>query len=625
MELPTLSLAARGRKQLRAFSQQCFKYQAILAHQRLEEEQKCHLERPWLNPKFPYKKINPSLEIRILELAPGEGDSALCGSFVIDDMQTPSEYEAVSHHWGDSSAGDVIHCDGCELMLTSSIGDALRRFRRPKSIRRLWIDSICINQENRTEKVAQVRQMSQIYRSAQATLIWLGEEDPYTRTAFSIIEQAYQASVAARNRHGLHVTFTQLDSYGFFAVNNGDWSSLLSIVSRGWFFRTWVLQEVALATKAVMHCGGYSCTWGWLMEITLLLHYTYSYHRNNTGFLSPLNNTAAILSPTTAHDGSLWAYLGFTFGSHAVSDPRDKVFALLGLARDGSDFLHLVDYERDFETLYREVFKHYFHRGRPGLLNHAGQRGWRVNSSLPTWMPNWAAPYGFVSLLSRTQVHSPTRLGAGTPTLSLDMSILSSPGVVIDRVDRIRRCFEPGSKESGALIRGWRRLATRGSDIYAPTGETSLEAFAQTLVMANTVTVPPDSSKSEDGTSEGPIFASAAERYAACEAWLLDKTTHLQRKDWKARDVEVFQYYELFSRTSPKQTFFRGQRGYIGLGSFLLRPGDLVVELENGVTPYAIRPAGNGRYTFVGDIYVHGCMTEPVSAAERRVQTFQLV
>lgn len=53
---------------------------------------------------------------------------------------------------------------------------------------------------------------------------------------------------------------------------------------------------------------------------------------------------------------------------------------------------------------------------------------------------------------------------------------------------------------------------------------------------------------------------------------------------------------------------FRTQDGHIGLGPYVLEPGDLVCVLYGGRVPYILRPRGDGTFVFLGECYVHGIM-----------------
>ncbi|KIM99672.1 hypothetical protein OIDMADRAFT_125843, partial [Oidiodendron maius Zn] len=88
------------------------------------------------------------------------------------------DLEAVSYAWGEPKYTDrLIVDDGSYLCITPSLGILLKAVRLPSSERKLWIDAICINQQDEKEKSYQVQHMAEIYRRAKRVLVWVGESD----------------------------------------------------------------------------------------------------------------------------------------------------------------------------------------------------------------------------------------------------------------------------------------------------------------------------------------------------------------------------------------------------------------------------------------------------------------
>ena len=53
----------------------------------------------------------------------------------------------------------------------------VRRRRDPTKIVTLWVDALCINQEDYEEKNRQIPLMAMVYGAARAATIWLGPAD----------------------------------------------------------------------------------------------------------------------------------------------------------------------------------------------------------------------------------------------------------------------------------------------------------------------------------------------------------------------------------------------------------------------------------------------------------------
>ncbi|KAF0324640.1 hypothetical protein GQ607_008079 [Colletotrichum asianum] len=75
-------------------------------------------------------------------------------------------FEAISYVWGTHSRNEIVICDGKRLKITKNLRTALQRVRLPGGTRRLWADSICINQEDPNERGHQVALMGDIYSKA---------------------------------------------------------------------------------------------------------------------------------------------------------------------------------------------------------------------------------------------------------------------------------------------------------------------------------------------------------------------------------------------------------------------------------------------------------------------------
>ncbi|KAI1497061.1 heterokaryon incompatibility protein-domain-containing protein [Biscogniauxia marginata] len=91
-------------------------------------------------------------------------------------------YAALSYVWGDPHNTENIEVDGHTLPITTNLASALWHFRKyglPQNqqtgtISLLWVDAICINQDDDKERGHQVRKMGSLYNKATSVLSWLG-------------------------------------------------------------------------------------------------------------------------------------------------------------------------------------------------------------------------------------------------------------------------------------------------------------------------------------------------------------------------------------------------------------------------------------------------------------------
>lgn len=105
--------------------------------------------------------------IRLAQILPGSGNKGisinLVDSFITGTNQL--QYDALSYTWGDGQRSKSISCNGRRLAVTTTLLEALHRFRQADQIVTLWIDQICICQESIRERNAQVQLMARSSRA----------------------------------------------------------------------------------------------------------------------------------------------------------------------------------------------------------------------------------------------------------------------------------------------------------------------------------------------------------------------------------------------------------------------------------------------------------------------------
>ncbi|KAL9601449.1 MAG: hypothetical protein Q9219_002515 [cf. Caloplaca sp. 3 TL-2023] len=144
------------------------------------------------NNTFQYEQLDhDAAEIRALTLAPARDRRAplLChlARVSLPNNTNPMPvYEALSY---DPTGQRVININRLSFPVTENLDVALRYLRKPYEPRVLWVDAVCIDQQNRLEKIHQVRMMKDIYREASQVLVWLGESDRDVRIAMDRIKQ----------------------------------------------------------------------------------------------------------------------------------------------------------------------------------------------------------------------------------------------------------------------------------------------------------------------------------------------------------------------------------------------------------------------------------------------------
>lgn len=155
-------------------------------------------------PPFLYRPLSTPASTRIFELEYATHfDAPLRGKLKEIELDHPSNcFEALSYVWGHELDAYTLSCNGQSLLISRNCEVALRNLRslhfknqtRKRVSRPLWVDSICIDQQNTSERNQQVQRMGTIFRSAARVLIWLGESHDSTTTGLAM---AYLRTLAA--------------------------------------------------------------------------------------------------------------------------------------------------------------------------------------------------------------------------------------------------------------------------------------------------------------------------------------------------------------------------------------------------------------------------------------------
>src|SRR5690242_3154228 len=91
-------------------------------------------------------------------------------------------YAALSYVWGSPLPSRDIQIDGQRVPVGENLYQAVLQLReKDESV--LWIDAICINQSDNSEKTTQVQLMREIYSRAHGVIVWLGCGNPETDLA----------------------------------------------------------------------------------------------------------------------------------------------------------------------------------------------------------------------------------------------------------------------------------------------------------------------------------------------------------------------------------------------------------------------------------------------------------
>ena len=137
-----------------------------------------------------------SNEIRLLILNPGKREDPIECYLEHYGVSSAKSYHALSYVWGDTSNPAKIRLDGSEFPVTYNLGAFLRARRKEDECYVLWIDALCINQQDILERNSQIRLMKRVYEGADQITIWLGNPGKYTEAAANFLNEYYEADDA---------------------------------------------------------------------------------------------------------------------------------------------------------------------------------------------------------------------------------------------------------------------------------------------------------------------------------------------------------------------------------------------------------------------------------------------
>ncbi|KAI4228107.1 MAG: hypothetical protein L6R36_001887 [Xanthoria steineri] len=168
--------------------------------------------------EYEYKSLQAS-QIRLLTITSISSDGITCDLEESEFDDCPI-YDALSYAWGEQDSNrPTLHCNGRFISISPHLNSALERFYRAwenddPSDRlpcpRIWVDAVCINQNNHVEKGHQVAKMAQIYARAGRVIAWLGEDENGSEMAMQLLQEYATAFPDTRDEYEGYVAEDRL-------------------------------------------------------------------------------------------------------------------------------------------------------------------------------------------------------------------------------------------------------------------------------------------------------------------------------------------------------------------------------------------------------------------------------
>ncbi|KAL6711776.1 hypothetical protein ACN47E_002819 [Coniothyrium glycines] len=312
----------------------------VLAHiwQRYHRDWQVRLEKREDIPAcFTYTPLQSGESIRLLAvLSSGPSEPVrLC----LKEYDDPPPYRCLSYMWGTETELREVLVNGQKLCVRKNLYEYLCATRGHFATL-LWVDAVCINQEDDTEKSHQVQRMGKIYRQAVGVQIWLGSEG-------SFVDLQWWMEKRQSTLPKGHVL-----------------ALLKTLLFHPYWERAWIAQEVLLAKSIkILHASG-EIDWNLLgpLSRSLLDRGHPDAHSFRTSHPMMLWKWQAEHTATTASqedddeaESLFWKILGRRVKSKCY-DPRDRIYSLLALDGRASSFK--VDYKEPAARLFERAGEH---------------------------------------------------------------------------------------------------------------------------------------------------------------------------------------------------------------------------------------------------------------------------
>ncbi|XXH02833.1 hypothetical protein Hte_009220 [Hypoxylon texense] len=491
-------------------------------------------------------------------------------------------YDALSYAWGNMEKTNEITIDGGILSITENLFAALTRLRSPTESRCLWIDAICIDQENVQERNHQVHMMKRIFSTASSVVVWLGDADS---SMYATLEMILKYSWS-RGRKDL------------FKYPEESLRGLGSLFERPWWKRIWIVQEVVAAREIVILLGRTIFPWMMLANLCRAIQLMeFLAHPQALMVRSCGYQRFTVLDHFRRNRSMPLVRLVHCTQYYQATDLRDKLYALLGMASDISPDDIIPDYTKSVQDVFLDLVKFMAVEHRNLDVVSTGRLS-ISDSAIPSWLPDWRG-LNPLRPLNSEEFGGHFYRASGNTDAVVDMTefplALTAEGWITDTID----LFDDGVTLSHVELQTIRRWQEIARDNVDPTVMRSL--FWRAIVM----------DKDHMGNQATPSFGKALDAFIAGSN--------------KPRSKFVQQFSDAVTRAVLGRRFFITKNGRIGLGPPDIQLGDQIAILKGCHVPLILRKKGD-YMALVGEAYVSAMMNgELVSDLEEGRYTLKSI
>lgn len=563
-----------------------------------------------------------SKQIRVVTLHHGELADDVVISVTIQDIHASTlrahtevreKYEALSYTWGSETQTRKIvtvqtGSEVAQLEVYENLFNILQTLRLADRDRTLWVDAICINQDDtderaRLEKSWQIPMMHEVYFAASRVIIWLGPEADDSTFALAFLQVLGEN--LAFDLTTLELTPRTRSDQAVFLWNNWgkgfthdrrEHKAVAAILHRPWFTRVWIRQEAfAAPDSSLVMCGPATITLGNLRNAVQVLSLkgfdaADPNHESNLAVLTTAasvfekGNMSILETLARLREAQCWK-------------PQDKIYGCLGMIKLAvktdsyfvdtipTDYPKTADLYKQFCVQYLEFFGNIQFLYQAGLCQRSPMRG-------PSWTPDWTMDFTRLDLSLERAVSHAMRADA----FFLDSDVLRVKGVFAAEVAKVATLEKTGSPTAESSYRAVDSLAKVLRDIVEPGNEAQLDAFGRAFCTALLwLRLPIDKIETHRADFKGFLEGIVKEGKLPLYVDVRDRNS-----------IPVLQatIYFFQKRQLP---FLFTESGHIGIGAEDTQPGDLVAAVLGLRHLVLIRPTESaGRHQLVGSCFMHG-------------------
>ncbi|KAF2007282.1 HET-domain-containing protein [Amniculicola lignicola CBS 123094] len=568
-------------------------------------------------------------------------------------LSNPTPFKALSYTWGKGGFTQTIDASGADLKITETLEEAMKHIRHPTEPITLWIDQICINQQDDLEKSEQVAHMSHIYRNAEEVFVWLGpacdNSDLFMDAASTVGQWAYDfgmmdyykkenVSIFMRiiNKENPEdpktIEFHDILKRAVALIDEEVLVAMVKWHKRMWFTRVWVVQEFCLSDHATFICGLKRAKSDPLLLFRQVLsmgaaHIAQTWPmdaanramgllqaEDTSGPFFALRNRRKLRDAGSGKGDGVYDLLQKLFVNNKLNATQacDTVYGMLAIATDAEELGLRPDYtlKDRVDLIYVRLAKAIIKTGHTDILALAQSP--KGMNGIPSWVPDWTSklkrPFAW-------QTPEEVRWFNASKELSVELVhtedefVLGLKGFKVDEIEEVAGMWDGNDSLNGtgendttpfghqgyitylAQIRLLLRLsAIKNKDIY-PSPERRVEALWR---------IPVGDLEQNNAYETSRATPKSAEAYEMCvrnleyhEQWKAMTNSEFWLRHTKQKEeveTNIGGLYRTGMYGMRNKRPFLTQEGYVGLGPLYVQPKDIVVVFKGASIPYIIRP-----------------------------------